>query len=757
MTPSSITTTLSLAKKRHGKGQLAEAEALYREALRLDPENSEALHLLGALAIDVGRSQVAVELLHRAVTIAPANAEAWTDLGAALHGCGRFPEAITAHREAIRLAPDLAKAWNQLGNARQASGDSEGAITAYQDAVRLDPTYPAPQINLGNALEAAYRLEEAATAHRTSTRLAPGDASIQLRLGNVLANIERLPEAVAAFQQTVRLDPRCFEAQVNLATALFKQGRLEESIRHYRESIRLDPQNAQIIANLAEVLHFAGRFDEAIAVCQESIQLKPTAIGYFCLSNILHAIARTDEAIEAGRQALVLDPNFGSMHNNLGNHFKDQGLLDEALACYKKAFELNPDSASAHSNYVFCANIHPDFNPTALLVEARRWDDKFGAPFFHRTTHNNDPAPERRLRIGYVSPDFREHVVGYNLLPLLREHDRENFEIFCYSSHHAKDSITAALQARAHHWRDITIISDDRAAEMIRRDGIDILVDLSLHTAKNRLPIFVRKPAPVQATYLAYCGTSGLAAMDYRLSDPFIDPPGTDLTCYSEQTIRLPRSYWCYEPFGPTPAVSPLPAQQTGTITLGCLNNFSKVSDKTLDLWTEILRAIPNSRLLLLAPAGSCRQRAAVKFVDGGLSTERLVFADRGSWSDYLRNWQRVDIGLDPIPYGGGITTCDALWMGVPVITLSGKTAVGRGGRSILSNASLSELVAQSPEEYLQIALALAGDLPRLSVLRAGLRERIERSPLRDAHGFAREIESAYRQMWRKWRPGASR
>ncbi len=751
MTAASITPTLAAAKRQHDGGQLAEAEALYRDALRLDPENSEALHLFGRLASEVGNPRVAVELIQRAVVISPENAEAWTDLGSALHACGCFSEAIAAHRQAIRLMPAFSPAWNSLGNAFQAAGEWEKSIAAYQEAVRLDPNYPAPQINLGNALEAAQRLEEAAAAHRAATRLAPANADIQLRLGNVLAVLGRVAEAVAAFQQAVRLDPQCFEARDNLATAVFIQGRLEESIRHYRKAIQLDPLNSNTVSSLSEALQLAGRYDEAIAICQDAVRLKPTATGYLSLENALYCAERTDEAIEACRQALLLDPQFGSAYNNLGNHFRDQGLVESALSCYQKAIELLPDSAATHSNLVYFVNMHADYDPAAVLVEAQKWDEKHGAPFLCPAAHGNDPTPDRRLRIGYVSADLRRHVVGYNLLPLLREHDHEQFEVFCYSSHHAKDTITADLRSRADHWREIASVSDDRAAEMIREDGIDILVDLALHTSRNRLPIFARKPAPVQATYLAYCGTSGLSAMDYRISDPYFDPPGTDLTCYSEKTIRLARSYWCYQPFSATPAISPLPALRTGKIVLGCLNNPSKVSESALELWIEILRAIPHSQLLLLASAGSSRERVAAKFAAGGLPPERLKFANRGRWAEYLGNWQRIDIGLDPFPYGGGITTCDALWMGVPVVSLSGKTAVGRSGLSILSNAGLPELVAHSHEEYLQIAVALAGDLPRLSTLRAGLRERMECSPLRDARGFAREIETAYREMWSKW------
>ncbi len=353
--------------------------------------------------------------------------------------------------------------------------------------------------------------------------------------------------------------------------------------------------------------------------------------------------------------------------------------------------------------------------------------------------------------MGYVSPDFRDHVVGSNFFPLLREHDQTRFDIFCYANVLSPDAMTRRLEAQCAHWRNIAGCNDQEAAEAIRADRIDILVDLALHTAHNRLPLFARKPAPVQVSYLGYCGTTGLEAIDHRLSDPYLDPPGTDLGCYSERTICLPHCTWCYQPGGPMPEISPLPALRAGFVTFGCRNNFAKVSSLALDLWLEILLAVPRSRLVLYAPAGACREALLERFVRKNITAERLQFIGKQPWEQFVRSYQAVDIALDPFPYCGWITTCDALWMGVPVISLSGRTAVGRGGCSILSNIGLPELVAQSPQEYVEIAVSLAGDLSRLVELRATLRERMERSPLRDAKAFARDIEAAYRQMWRTW------
>jgi protein O-GlcNAc transferase len=276
---------------------------------------------------------------------------------------------------------------------------------------------------------------------------------------------------------------------------------------------------------------------------------------------------------------------------------------------------------------------------------------------------------------------------------------------------------------------------------------------LTMHMADNRLLVFARKPAPVQVTYLAYCGTTGLTAIDYRLTDPYLDPPAVrqDESYYSEQSVHLAQTYWCYRPLIQTPPLNPLPALQAGYITFGCMNNFSKVTAPTLAAWSRVLQAVPRGRLVLHALAGSHRDRVRDYFAQHGVSPERLTFADKVSTEDYFRFYEQIDVALDPFPYGGGTTTCDALWMGVPVVSLAGRTGVGRGGVSILSNVSLPDLVARDTEQYVRIAVALAGDLPRLSNLRATLRERMKGSPLMDAPSFARDVEAAYRLMWRRW------
>jgi predicted O-linked N-acetylglucosamine transferase (SPINDLY family) len=392
------------------------------------------------------------------------------------------------------------------------------------------------------------------------------------------------------------------------------------------------------------------------------------------------------------------------------------------------------------------------YDARTLCEEHRRWDRNHAAPLARFIgPHLNDRSPDRRLRVGYVSPDFRHHPVGRFLLPLLESHDRRSFEIFGYASVDVPDTMTDRCRAHTDVWRNMLGSSDEQVARTIRQDRIDILVDLSVHMAKNRLLVFARKPAPVQVTYLAYCGTTGLSTIDYRLTDPYLDPPGQDEQIYTEQSVRLPETYWCYQPAIETPPVNALPALDVGHVSFGSLNNFCKVTPATLAAWGRLLQAVPQSRLLLHARSGSHRDRVRKFLAEQGVSPERLEFIDFQPMAEYFAAYQQIDVALDPFPYGGGTTTCDALWTGVPVVSLAGETAVGRGGLSILSNIGLPGLAARDPDEYVRIAAELALDLPRLTELRATLRQRMQSSPLMDAARFARGVEAAYREMWRRW------
>jgi len=661
---------------------------------------------------------MAVDLIQRAIALRPNYAEAHNNLGNALRDNGQLDEAVAACRQAIALRPNYPKAHNNLGNALAEKGQLTEAIAAFRQAIALRPNYPEAYSNLGNALAEKGQLDEAVAAYRQAIALRPNYADAHNNLGNTLRDYGQLDEAVAACRQAIALRPNYPEAHNNLGNALAEKSQLDEAITAFRQAIALRPNYPEAHTNLGAALTDKGQLDEAIA---------------------------------AYRQAIALRPNYAEAHSNLGNTLKDMGCLDEAIAAYRQAVAVKPDYVAADSNLVYTLHFHPDYSARAIHHEHQRWNQQHAEPLRQSIQpHPNDRTPDRRLRIGYVSPDFRDHVVGHFMLPLLANHDHSRFEIFCYAHVRAPDAVTARLRELTDHWCSTIGLSDEQAAQLIRDDGIDILVDLTLHMAHNRLLVFARKPAPVQVTYLAYAGTSGLATMDCRLSDPYLDPPGIDESVYSEQTIRLAETYWCYEPQDTSP-VGPLPASSASHTTFGCLNNFCKVTDPTLAIWARIFHAVPHSQLLLHAAEGSHRQRTAERLTQWGIDPARLRVVSKVPLSEYLQLYSQMDIALDPFPYGGGTTTCDALWMGVPVVSLAGNTAVSRAGLSILSNIGLPELVASTPDEYVQIATSLAQDLPRLTELRSTLRLRMQKSPLMDAPRFARNIEAAYRQMWQKW------
>jgi predicted O-linked N-acetylglucosamine transferase (SPINDLY family) len=557
---------------------------------------------------------------------------------------------------------------------------------------------------------------------------------------------EILHKAIAA-------DPHRGELHFQLAGLLMNRGRYDEALASYRQAAALNPDSAGAHYNIGVVLAQLNRMEEAVAAFQKSLQILPNQPE--CQNNLAIALGnlgRFEESIHASHKALALKPDFAKAHNNLGNILLKMGRPEESLAAFRSAITAAPDYAIAHSNLIFAMNLLPGYDARAILNEARQWDEQHGKPLRHLIQpHINNRDPDRQLRIGYVSADFREHVVGWNLLPLLREHDRKQVEIFCYSSVSVTDSLSQQLRNEAQHWRDVAPLSDIELADQIHTDGIDILIDLSLHTAKNRLRVFAMVPAPVQITYLGYCGTSGIDGMHYRFSDPHLDPPETDLSNYSEQTIRLPETYWCYSPGGDSPDISPPPAEKNGWITFGCLNQLAKISSLAVEAWCEILKRVERSHLLMHAPPGKQQEILRERFATLGVSRDRIEFVDRQPWEPYMQTYHRIDIGLDPFPYGGGITTCDALWMGVPVISLSGETPVGRGGRSILSNLGLGDLVAHSTAKYAKIAVNLARDVPRLRDLRKALRSRMQTSALMNAPRFARNVEAAYRSAWQRW------
>jgi predicted O-linked N-acetylglucosamine transferase (SPINDLY family) len=699
------------AMQQHRAGRLAEAEVVYRQILAVQPNHADARHLLGVIAHQVGRDEAAVECISQALQLSPVNASAHSNLGEALRGLRRFDEAMASYRRAIELEPRCADFYHNLGVA--------------------------------------------------------------------LAETERFEEAIAAFRRALELQPEQVENLGNLGSALADNGQLDEAIAELRKAIALQPNHAESHYKLGVVLSDRHQLDEAAEACRRALALQPGyAEAHNQMGNLLLERGQVEEATNEYRQACALKPGYASAHNNLGNAFWDQGRIDEAVAEFRHALQLRPDNARLHSNLICALHFSPASDQRSIDAEQEIWNRRFGQtvkrPVSAPVRNEN---PERRLRIGYVSPEFRDHVTGRYLLPLFRQHDTRNFEVYCYSGVINPDSLTDEFRRCAQSWKSTVRIGDAALAEMIRQDEVDILVDLTQHLSGNRLPMFTRQPAPVQVSFAGYPASTGVEQIEYRISDPWLEPsePAEERAPEALQeagniaeTVRslaigspmrervyLIDSFWCYDPCGAEVEVNTPPSQASGTVTFGSLNAFSKVNEVVLKLWAKVLVATPGSRLLLLSPPGSHRERTWALLEQEGAARERVEFVEPRPRKEYLELYHRLDVALDPFPYGGHTTSLDALWMGVPVVTLPGDTSVSRGGLSILRNLGLPELVASSAAEYVRIAAELAGDGQRRAELRATLRERMEKTVLMDEVRFARGIEAAYRKMWRGYCGGS--
>jgi predicted O-linked N-acetylglucosamine transferase (SPINDLY family) len=488
--------------------------------------------------------------------------------------------------------------------------------------------------------------------------------------------------------------------------------------------------------------------EEAVRLGPDNARLRGT------LGMLLHHLQRPQEALPHARRAVELAPTIAFAHTQLADVLAACGDKGAAIASYRRGLELDPSNHEAHSNIILTMLTEPSYDAKATFAEARAWSKLHAEPLRkYVRPHQNDRDPERRLRIGYVSPDFRAHAIQQFLVPLFRNHDKAAFELFLYSSVAQPDQETAWYRTfAADNFRDIRPIDDVEAAEIVRRDRIDVLVDLAVHGPGHRLRLFACKPAPIQITWLGYAGTTGLDTIDYRITDPFFDPPGTDLGIYSEQSLHLPESFWCYDALQPDLPVGPLPALTNGTVTFGCQGSPHKLHAGVLSLWARVLREVPGSRLYLYAPHG--REGVLQMLAAAGVEATRVEFGGRVSRREYLERYNRIDIGLDTFPFAGGTTSLDATWMGVPVVTLSGPPTLQRSGVSIAMNLGLPELVAHSEDDFVARAVDLARNLQRLSQLRAELRQRLEASCLGDAPRFTRQLEATYRTAWGRYCSG---
>jgi protein O-GlcNAc transferase len=574
----------------------------------------------------------------------------------------------------------------------------------------------------------------------------------------------RLAEAEAIYRQVLAFQPEHHQALQLLGAVAHQVGRHADAIALFSRAIELAPSEADYHSNLGLSLTATRELDRAVASFERGLRLAPeNAAIHFNLGAALLEQKKFDAAAEAFRAAMRLRSDYADAYANLGTTLKEMGLLELAIENLRKAVEFDPTLISAHSNLLYTMLYDPKSDRAAIAAEQARWRTRHAPASLRAAHHDNDRDPDRRLKVGYVSPDFFAQAECHFVVPLLEAHDPGSFDVHCYASVARSDAVTDRLRRASDAWHDCLGLNDAQLAQRVREDRIDILVDLTMHMAFNRLPAFARKPAPVQVSWLAYPGTTGLDTIDYRLTDAHMEPASAsdgDAPSAAEAPIRLADCWCCFAPVLDYPALQPLPpAAPAGAtrrrITFGSLNNCCKLNALVLERWARVLQAVPESDLLLLAPPGQARQWIAASLQSHGIDPERIDFASAGPRMRYLGQYDRIDIALDPFPYNGITTTCDALYLGVPVLTLPGSSPASRAGLSLLTAAGMPELIASSESDYLRLAGELAADLPRLSELRRTLRSRMVSSPLMDAPRFARQVEQAYRIIWRRWASGA--
>ncbi|RSZ57513.1 tetratricopeptide repeat protein [Massilia atriviolacea] len=694
----------------------------FEAALALRPDLAAAHYNLGVTRQEQGALDDAVACYRRALALDARLPQPWNNMGIALRELGQPDDAVAAYRAALALAPDFAEALNNLGAALLEQDDVGGAIDCFQHAVTVAPGYAEAYCNLGVAYKADWRLEDALVCFENAVHLQPGYAEPYAMLALTNADLQRHVQALAWSEKTLALWPDSPSAHFNLGVAFANMNRLPEAVACFEEAIARKPEFAHAHNNLGVAKNDLGRYDEA-AVCFE--------------------------------RAIGLRPGFAEAFNNLGTTLKNQGKPDASRQMYEQAIALAPGYAAAHNNLLLSMQYAAGITQQQLFELHLRFAAQFEpalAP--QRLTHGPGRDPAKRLKIGYVSPDFRRHAVAFFIEPILARHDKTQVDVFCYYSHVVNDEFTARIRADADHWIACHGMSDQLLAERIHADGIDILVDLAGHTAGNRLLAFARKPAPVQLTWIGYPSTTGLTSMDYRLTDAFAEPPGQSEHVNVETLWRLPEVFCCYAAHPDSPAViDHPPCEDNGYITFGCFNNYAKVSDATIVLWAAILEQVPASRLMLeilgLDNPGM-REEVQARFARLGIDPARLVLIANDRKNQFVL-YNRIDIALDPFPCNGGTTSFDTLWMGVPFVTLAGSNFISRLGVTILHNGGLDELIGEDEAAYVRIAVDVARDPARLRRLRTGLRERTRASPLMDMARFTRHLEQAYRGMWETW------
>jgi protein O-GlcNAc transferase len=698
--------------------RIAELAQAASEFLQHYPDHAMASKLLGLACLILGDGETAKRVLERTDQLMPGNGEVLDHLGCACNMLGRHAEAAACFERSLAADPGRAETWVNVGKNRRDMGDREGAASAYRQAIAMHAGLTSAHNNLSVILCELGRPDEALASIDKALELEPEAPWVHVNRGNALKDLMRFPEAIAAYDRALLLQPSMHEAWNNLADALQLAGDSAQAMAAAERALALDPSDPAVLNTLGTLY---------------AVQQRPA------------------EAEAMMRRALAIEPENATFWLNLGNVLSEVG---DKIDCYRKALALKPDFEQAQSHLVFHLNYAPEPSPDELLDQARRYGALLKARITPRQSWANERSPNRALRVGIVSADLCQHPVSYFLEATLMAARDKNFVWLAYSNVEKEDEVTALMRTRFDHWCDAGKLTDAALIERILADQIDLLLDLSGHTAGHRLPVFAAKPAPVQATWLGYVGTTGVDAIDYLIADPHVLPEGLDSHCV-ETPWRLPE---CYMSFTRPPfdlALTEPPLLKNGYPSFGCFNNLAKVNDRVLDLWARLLLAVPDARLLLRAKQlanEATRQRVLDRFTAAGVDPSRIeTGGSLPSREAGMAEYARVDIALDPFPYTGATTSAEALWMGVPVLTLKGDRFIARVGESFNRNIGLADWIATDPDDYIARAARFCRDVEELKRQRQALRLRGAASPLGNPVWFANQLETALRGMWKRY------
>jgi protein O-GlcNAc transferase len=708
------------AMEHHNAGRLDQAISRYDKALQLRPDDPELYHLKGVALAQAGHLDSGIALIREAIELKDDAVDFHNNLGLLLFQAEQLEAAVQSLRKAVAIKPEHVPAYSNLASVLERLGREEDAIAAHRAAIEIEPKNSALHGNLGVLLQKSGRAQEAADAFEVAVTLAPESPEAHNNFANMLQATDEFEAAETEFKRAINLNPNYANAYQNLGSLLIEIGRTEDGIQALRRAVAIQPNHAQAFANLSTGLNLLGEHHDAAA---------------------------------AARRAIEIAPNLADAQNNLGAALRALGDHAGAEVAYRQAVALDPTHTQAHSNLIYSLDFNAAYDVRDHQAERRRWYQQHGKPLANEfRPHSNDPTVGRRLRIGYVSADFRHHSATNVFGPAVRLYDPAAFDVICYACNTMQDDVTELFRAAATEWRDVARMSDERLAEQIRNDRIDILVDLSGHSAGNRLPVFARKPAPIQITAWGFATGTGLESIDYFFADKIVVPED-ERDLYAEKIRYLP-SHLPYMPPNQFPDLAEPPCFNSDHVTFGSFNRLEKVNDLALGVWAEILARAPNTRLIIKSQAldgpmilSEFKDRMAAV----GIEPDRYDLLGSDPQPEHLAKHALVDIMLDPFPHGGGTSSADSLWMGVPIVALCGDTIPGRLGASALHALGLDDFIAANKDEYIEIAVAKTYDRYYLRELRRSLREKILSSPVGDPSQYVGAVESIYRDIWTEW------